>query len=78
MKTAQDVILDFQALPVDQQEEVIHYVVSQKQQEAFSDEDTALILQAKEDAAKGINMSGPFKGKEAIDFLTELENQDTV
>jgi hypothetical protein len=78
MKTAQDVILDFQALPVDQQEEVIHYVASHQQQEIFSDEDTALILQAKEDAKQGINMSGPFKGKEAIDFLTDLENQESL
>jgi hypothetical protein len=74
MKTAQDIITDFQELSPDQQEEVINYVVSIYEQEEFSKEDTAKILEAKEDAKKGINMSGPFVGEEAINHLRKLRH----
>ncbi len=73
MKTAQDIITDFQELTLDQKKEFINFVVSIQEQDEFSEEDTAKILQAKEDVKLGINMSGPFVGKEAIDFLTKLE-----
>ncbi|RJP20340.1 MAG: hypothetical protein C4527_25280 [Candidatus Omnitrophota bacterium] len=73
MKTAQDVITEIQKLTPDQMEEVFHFVVSiMEQQEEFSEEDTALILEAREDAKRGINMSGPFVGEEAINHLQRL------
>jgi len=73
MKTAQDVITDFQELALDQKKKFINFVVSIQEQEEFSEKDTAKILLAKENIKQGINMSGPFVGKKAIDFLTKLE-----
>ncbi len=75
MKTAKDVITDFQELALDQQEEVINFVISVQEQEEFSEEDTAKILQAKEDIKLGINMSPDLEGQAAIDYLTQLETQ---
>ncbi len=74
MKTAQDVIMDFQKLAPDQQNEVRDFVNSVQEQDDFSEEETALILQASEDAKRGINMSGPFNTTEEIfDHLDSLK-----
>lgn len=75
MKTANDVIEDFKELADDQQEKVIEFVVSFVDQEKFSENVVQQLLQARKDDKEGINMSGPFRGREAIDYLTELENQ---
>ncbi|MEW6234456.1 MAG: hypothetical protein AB1656_03645 [Candidatus Omnitrophota bacterium] len=72
MKTADDAITDFRELAQDQQEKVIDFVTSIVDQEEFSEEDTALILEAGEEAKQGINMSGPFVGEEAINYLRRL------
>ncbi len=90
MPTTQDVIHAFLKLPPKQQEEVREFVNSTcneanflvqafdadyVREENYSQEDQTVLDQCQEDARKGINTSGPFKGKEAIDFLTELEKQ---
>ncbi|MEW6237178.1 MAG: hypothetical protein AB1656_17485 [Candidatus Omnitrophota bacterium] len=72
MKTAEDVITDFRELAPDQQEKVIDFVASIIDQEEFSEDDIALILQAREEAKQGINMSGPFRGEEANEHLRKL------
>jgi len=72
MKTAENIIADIKRLAPDQQEKVIDFVASIIDQEEFSEEETALILQASEEAKQGINMSGPFRGEEAINYLRRL------
>jgi hypothetical protein len=91
MKTAHDVIMDFQKLSPDQQDKVRKFVNSVKEQdeanslnrafeqeyveeENYSPEDMALILQASEYAKRGINMSGPFNTtKEIFAHLDSLK-----
>ena len=89
MKTAEEVIMDFQELAHDQQEKVVQFVISVKEQEEtnvlnkaleeeyiqeenYSPEDMAKILKSGEEAERGINVSGPFAGEEAINHLRRL------
>ena len=90
MHTSQEVINAFLELSPKQQEEVRDFVNATNsdvdflvkavdeeyvREENYSDEDQAVLDQCQDDANKGINMSGPFEGKAAIDYLTELEKQ---
>ncbi len=45
------------------------------EEENYSPEDIAKLDRAQEDAKKGINMSGPFRGEEVINFLRRLDKQ---
>ena len=54
VKTAADVITDIQELAPDQQEKVIDYVMSITNQDEFSQEEIAQILQAREEVRQGI------------------------
>ena len=79
MKTADAIILEIQELPVDEQQKVADYLEfgeqTNSEEEHFSPEEIAEILQAGEEAKKGINVSGPFSGaKEAIAFLDNLKS----
>lgn len=75
MTTAQEYIECFKELAPDQKQIVIDYVVSvidDEVQDEFSEEDIAIVLQAKKEADQGINISGPFVGEEANDHLRNL------
>ena len=75
MKTAEELILEFQELPFQEQQKVADYLYSWDHDfpiEQYSDEDTAKILKAGEDAENGIGVSPELEGDEAINFLRTL------
>lgn len=75
MTTAQECIEGFKELTPDQQQIVIDYVISVKEElepDEFSEEQIEIVLQAKKEADQGINISGPFVGEEANDHLRKL------
>lgn len=63
MKTTDEIITEMEELPPEEIRVIIRHFESE---EEFSEEDTALILQASEDAKRGVNMSGPFNTTEEI------------
>ncbi len=78
METAAEYIEGFKKLAPDQKQIVIEFVASTEEEEEYieeenySPEDIAKILKAGEEAKQGINMSGPFVGKEANEHLQRL------
>ncbi len=72
MKTAEQVISDIKELPVEEQLKVADYLNAQE--ENYSDEDIAKILQAGEDAEKGIGVSPELEGEDAVNFLRNLRD----
>ncbi len=53
--------------------EDIHMIIQHfEPEEVFSEEEINTILQAREEAKQGINMSGPFRGEEANEHLRKL------
>jgi hypothetical protein len=91
--TKQEVINAFLELSPKEQEEVKEFVNSINgdvdflvkgfeaeyvREENYSEEDIAELNRISEEAKQGINMSGPFRGKEAIDYLTKLEEQAQI
>lgn len=88
--TTQEIIDAFLELPPKQQEEVREFVNSTSgdvdflekgfeeeyvEEENYSEEDIAELDRIQEEARRGENVYGPFRGKEAIDFLIKLEKQ---
>lgn len=88
--TKQEIMNAFLELSPEEQEEIKEFVNSTRsdvdflvkafdaeyvREENYSEEDRAVLDRCNEDAKKGINMSGPFEGQAAIDFLTKLEKQ---
>jgi hypothetical protein len=75
MPTAAEIITEMEKLSSEEIRVIIRHF---EPEEKFSDDIVRQLLQAKKDDEQGINMSGPFRGKEAIDYLTELEKQAQV
>jgi len=76
MKTAEEIILEFKELPTEEWRKVVEYVDSARE-DAFqithySPEDMAKIEHDLEEAKRGINVVGPFKGEEANEYLRNL------
>jgi hypothetical protein len=76
MKTTQDVIADYQALPPEEQQVVVEFFESNNGGEFkptnYSAEIMAELDKDAKEAKKGINVDGPFQGKEAVEFLRKL------
>jgi hypothetical protein len=77
MQTDEDIILTINELPPEKKRIVIDYINAVKEESFkvthYSPEVMVEIDRDAEEAKRGENVYGPFKGKEAIDFLTELE-----
>ena len=80
MKTAEDIIQDLQELSPEEREKVSDYFTSEMdgiyREEHYSDEDMAKIEQDALEAKQGINVVGPFRGEEAVEYLRSLMRQE--
>ncbi len=75
VKTTEEIITEMEKLPPEDIRVIIRHF---EPEEEFSEEDTALILEAIEDSKQGKNMAGPFEGKEAINYLRRLRGAPTT
>ena len=75
MNASKEIITQMEKLPPEEIREIIEHF---QPEEKFSEEDTALLLEAIEDSKQGKNMIGPFEGKEAINYLRSLKGIPTT
>ncbi len=79
MHTDEEIVLTIKELPPEKKRIVIDYINAVKEESFkvthYPPEVMAEINHDAEEAKRGENVYGPFRGQEAIDFLTELEKQ---
>ncbi len=73
---AQEIIMEIEKLPQEEKQVVIEFAVSIRE-DAYKETDYSLEDMAKidhdiEEAGRGENTVGPFRGKEAVNYLRKL------
>ena len=82
MQTDEEIVSTIKELPLEKKRIVVDYINAVKEESFkvthYSPEIMAEINHDAEEAKRGENVYGPFKGQEAINFLTELEKQAEI